>query len=266
MSESRALQSRHDLMNPAEARCAVRSGVITGNTAGMAPGFIQGNLVILPGDLAFDFMRFCQRNPKPCPIVSVSDIGNPALPDLGNDIDIRSDIPSYNVYRGGELTETLTDINQLWRDDFVTFIIGCSYSFEQALVNEGVALRHLEEGLTVSMYKTNLETTPAGRFCGGMVVSMRPLTPSNAIRAVEITSRFPHTHGTPVHLGDPAQIGINDISKPDWGDGQLIKKDEIPVFWACGVTPQNVLQNACPEIFITHKPGSMLITDLPSAR
>ncbi len=259
------ITARHDPADPAAARRAIRTGAFTGQTGGLAPGYTQGNLVILPADLAMDFLRYCQRNPKPCPLVGVSETGDPALPTLGRDIDIRTDVPSYNVYRDGELASTVSDIRDLWRDDFVTFILGCSFSFEAALVSEGVSLRHLDEGLTVSMYLTSLETTPAGPFGGGMVVSMRPLTPRNAIRAVEITSRFPHTHGSPVHLGDPSLIGIADIARPDWGDAQRIEADELPVFWACGVTPQNAIRQARPVICITHKPGSMLITDLPSA-
>ncbi len=265
MSDTHALDPQYDMSDPASARRAFRTGAFTGNTAGIAPGYTQGNLAILPADLALDFMRFCQRNPKPCPIIGVSETGDPFLPTLGRDIDIRCDVPSYNVYRNGELDDEVTDISELWQDDFVTFVLGCSYSFEQALVDGGVGLRHWDEDLTVSMYRTNIETEAAGPFSGGTVVSMRPLTARNAIRAVEITSRFPHTHGSPVHLGDPAQIGIADISKPDWGDAQRIEADEIPVFWACGVTPQNAVRQAKPEICITHKPGSMLVTDLPSA-
>jgi uncharacterized protein YcsI (UPF0317 family) len=230
----------------------------------MAPGYTQGNLVILPAKQAMDFMRYCQRNPKPCPLVGVSDTGNPMLITLGNDIDIRTDIPSYNVYQNGELVETVSDIKSLWQNDFVAFIIGCSFSFEQAMMNEGIPIRHIEKNLTVPMYVSSIETSPAGIFCGGTVVSMRSMTARNAIRAVEITSRFPHTHGSPIHFGDPNVIGINDISKPDWGDAQFIADDEIPVFWACGVTPQNAIRIAKPEICITHTPGSMLITDLPS--
>ena len=253
-----------DLTNPRAVRTTIREGKITGETSGLGSNYVQGNLAILPADLAMDFLRFCQRNPKPCPLVGVSETGDPMLPTLGHDIDIRTDIPSYNVYRNGELTETIPNINSLWRDDFVTFIIGCSFSFEQALVNEGVPLQHWDRSLTVSMYVTNVMTTPAGPFGGGTVVSMRPMTARNAIRSVEITSRFPHTHGSPIHLGDPAQIGINDISKPDWGDAQQIRDNQIPVFWACGVTPQNAIRMAKPEMCITHTPGSMLITDLPA--
>lgn len=265
MSEIRNLDAATDWNDPAAARRAFRTGAYSGQTGGLAPGYTQGNLAILPADLAMDFLRYCQRNPKPCPLVGVSETGDPGLPTLGADIDIRTDIPSYNVYRDGELAETVSDISSLWQDDFVAFILGCSFSFEQALVTEGVPLRHLEEDLIVSMYRTNIETVPAGPFSGGTVVSMRPMTARNAIRAVEITQRFPHTHGSPVHLGDPAQIGIADIAKPDWGDVQRLEADEIPVFWACGVTPQNAIRQARPPICITHTPGSMLITDLPSA-
>jgi len=264
MSGIQILSADCDLADPASVRRTIRSGAFTGQTAGMAPGYTQGNLAILPVNLAMDFLRYCQRNPKPCPLVGVSDTGNPMLPTLGRDIDIRTDIPSYNIYRNGELADTVSDINSLWQDDFVVFIIGCSFSFEQAMVNDGINLRHLQDNLTVSMYVTTLETIPAGPFCGGTVVSMRPMTARNAIRAVEITSRFPHTHGSPVHLGDPAEIGIEDLANPDWGDAQQIEENEIPVFWACGVTPQNAIRLAKPEICITHTPGSMLITDLPS--
>ena len=265
MKEVSSLHNSQPLNCPQEARQAIRSGQAFSTTAGLAPGYTQGNLAILRKELALDFMRYCQRNPKPCPLVGVSETGNPYLPTLGHDLDIRTDIASYNVYRNGELTDTVSDITDLWQDDFVAFIIGCSFSFEQALVSEGVALRHLDENLTVSMWRTNIETLPAGPFGGGMVVSMRPLVAEKAIRAVEVTSRFPHTHGSPVHLGNPALIGIKDINTPDWGDPQRIEPDEIPVFWGCGVTPQNAIRQAKPDICITHTPGSMLITDIPSA-
>ena len=265
MKEVSSLHNSQPLNCPQEARQAIRSGQAFSTTAGLAPGYTQGNLAILRKDLALDFMRYCQRNPKPCPLVGVSETGNPYIPTLGHDLDIRTDIASYNVYRYGELTDTVSDITDLWQDDFVAFIIGCSFSFEQALVSEGVALRHLDENLTVSMWRTNIETLPAGPFGGGMVVSMRPLVAEKAIHAVEVTSRFAHTHGSPVHLGDPALIGIKDINTPDWGDPQRIEPDEIPVFWGCGVTPQNAIRQAKPDICITHTPGSMLITDIPSA-
>jgi uncharacterized protein YcsI (UPF0317 family) len=251
--------------SPVEARRLIRSGAHSGHTAAMAPGYMQGNLAILPAAYALDFARYCQRNPKPCPLVGVSDTGDPMLRTLGEDIDIRTDIGSYNVFRDGELVDQVTDIRELWRDDFVAFVLGCSYSFEDALLAEGVRLKHLETGAVVAMYYTSIKTVPAGAFAGPTVVSMRPMTTAHAIRAVEVTARFPHTHGTPVHLGRPELIGIDDILQPDQGDVPEIDDDEIPVFWACGVTPQLAVRAARPEICITHTPGSMLVTDLRSA-
>lgn len=248
---------------PAEIRARIRAGELSGHTAGMAPGHLQGNVAILPGELAEDFFRFCQRNPKPCPLVGVSDRGDPGLPTLGTDIDIRTDLGGYNVFRDGKLVEQREQIADLWRDDFVTFVLGCSFSFEEALMAEGIRLRHIEQDRTVSMYRTSIQTVPAGPFSGEMVVSMRPMTTRDAIRAVQITGRFPEAHGTPVHLGDPAEIGIRDISRPDWGDPTEFRPGEIPVFWACGVTPQVAVRNARPPVCITHSPGRMLVTDIP---
>lgn len=259
-------QDVHDELLDADLptiRAAIREGRFRGQTAGLAAGNLQGNLAILPADLALDFARFCQRNPKPCPLVGVSGTGDPMLRTLG-DIDIRIDVPSYNVYRHGELTEQLTDLNELWQDDYVAFVLGCSFSFEEALVSEGVPLRHILENSTVPMYRTNIACVPAGPFHGNTVVSMRPMQTADAIRAVEVTARYPMTHGTPVHMGDPAVIGIDDFGTADWGDAMELRPGEIPVFWACGVTPQNIAQEAKPPICITHTPGSMLITDLPS--
>lgn len=248
----------------AAVRARIRSGEYTGQTAGLAPGFVQGNVVILPRDMAHDFLAFCHRNPKPCPLLATSEPGDPTLPQLG-DIDIRTDVPRYRVFRNGELVEEVTDIRHLWRDDFVTFILGCSFSFEEALLQAGISLRHIEKGTTVSMYRTNVPTVPAGPFSGPTVVSMRPMRPADAIRAIQITSRFPAVHGAPIHLGDPSLIGIRDINRPDWGDPTEIREDEIPVFWACGVTPQVAIEQARPPLCITHKPGHMLITDLRNA-
>lgn len=251
--------------SPAAARVPIRTGRFTGQTAGLARGFLQGNVVVLPRSHALDFANFCHRNPKPCPLVAMSDPGDPMLPLLGDDIDIRTDVPAYNVYRDGELAEQPTDLRDLWREDFVTFVLGCSFSFEEALLDAGIPLRHIEDDLTVSMYRTTLPTVPAGPFRGGIVVSMRPMTPANAIRAVAITGRFNAAHGAPLHLGDPAAIGIADIARPDWGDAQPIRPGEVPVFWACGVTPQAAVREAKPPICITHRPGAMLITDRRSA-
>lgn len=266
MAASDVLDLPADLtsLSPQAVRPYIRSGRLTWKTAGLAPGHLQGNLVILPASVALDFARFCQRNPKPCPLVGVSDTGDPMLRTLGADIDVRTDVPSYNVYRDGELAGQPTDIKDLWTEDSVTFVLGCSYSFERALEMEGVPLRHFETGDVLSMYRTNIECTPAGPFRGTMVTSMRPMPIADAIRAVEITARFPMTHGTPMHLGDPAQIGVADLMKPDWGDPPTIYEGEIPVFWACGVTPQNVIQEAKLPLVITHTPGCTLITDLPS--
>ncbi len=243
-------------------RAPIRAGIHTGQTAGLAPGHVQGNLVILPADWANDFLRFCQANPKPCPLLAVSEVGDPMLPTLGADIDIRTDVPRYRVYRDGDLADEPTDIRALWREDFVTFVIGCSFSFEEALLAAGVPVRHIQMNRNVPMYRTTMPCTPAGRFRGDLVVSMRPLSPADAIRAVQITSRFPSVHGAPVHIGAPDRIGIGDIARPDFGDAVDIADGEMPVFWACGVTPQVAIRNARPPIAITHSPGTMLITDL----
>lgn len=245
-------------------RAPIRSGEWASHTSGLSRDLVQGNLVILPAGLASDFLRFCQRNPKPCPLLAVSEPGDPMLPTLGEDIDIRSDVPRYRVWRNGELVDEPTDISSLWRDDLVTFVIGCSFSFEQALLDAGLPLRHVAQKRNVAMYRSNIATTPAGPFNGPMVVSMRPLKAADAIRAIQITSRFPSVHGAPVHIGDPALIGIKDVMRPDYGDAVEVMPDELPVFWACGVTPQAAIAQARPEFCITHAPGSMLITDLPN--
>lgn len=261
-------------MNPTEpivsqaqaVRLRIRAGEITGHTSGLAPGCVQGNVVILPADLATDFLRFCQANPKPCPLLAVSEPGAAALPALGADIDIRSDVPRYRVFSHGELVEEPTDIRGLWRDDLVSFILGCSFSFEWALLEDGLRLRHQDCGVNVPMYRTSIETAPAGRFRGPLVVSMRPFRPADAIRAIQITSRFPGVHGAPVHIGKPELIGIRDLARPDWGGAVTVEADELPLFWACGVTPQAVIAEVKPDFCITHAPGSMLITDLANSR
>ena len=248
--------------DPRHVRSAIRQGLWSSHTSGLAHGRVQGNLVILPEVLAGDFLRFCQRNPKPCPVLAVSEPGQVALPKLGEDIDIRSDLPQYRVWRHGELAQEVGHIAHLWRDDLVTFVLGCSFSFEAALQEAGISLRHINEGKNVAMYRTNIATESAGPFGGAMVVSMRPMPAADVIRAVQVTSRFPNVHGAPVHIGDPALIGIADIAKPDYGDAVALMPGEIPVFWACGVTPQSAILNAQPAFCITHAPGCMLITDL----
>jgi uncharacterized protein YcsI (UPF0317 family) len=257
--------SERSIADPREARRAIRSGALTGTTAAVAPGYVQANLAILPKDYALDFMTFCQRNPKPCPLLGTSEPGVPTLPTLADDLDIRTDVPAYRVFRDGEFVEDVADIRSLWRDDFVVFALGCSFSFEQPLVEAGLELRHWTTGTVVPMYLTSIDTAPAGPFGGKMVVSMRPFRPADAIRAVQITSRFPSVHGAPVHLGKPELIGIEDINKAWQGDDPEIRDDELPVFWACGVTPQVVVRQAKPPICITHKPGHMLVTDVLNA-
>ncbi len=243
------------------ARLACRNGYV-GSTAGFAPGHVQGNLAVLPEKLASAFHRFCQLNPKPCPIIGMSDVGDPRIPSLGLDLDIRTDIPRYRVWHDGEPTSEPTDIMSLWRDDLVAFVLGCSFSFEEALLADDISIRHIEENVRVPMYRTNITCAEAAPFAGPMVVSMRPMKPKDAIRAVQITSRFPSVHGAPVHLGLPQSIGITDLTKPDYGDPVSIAPDEIPVFWACGVTPQSVIAAAKVPFAITHAPGMMLVTDL----
>ena len=243
------------------ARHAIRCNAHAGPTSGLAPGFVQANLAILPRALAEDFLRFCQLNPKPCPLVGVGAPGDWRLPALAEDLDIRTDLSRYRVWRDGAVVDEPSDLMRWWRDDLVTFAIGCSFSFEEALLEGGIELRHMTCDCTVPMYRTSIATTPAGPFRGPLVVSMRPMTPANAIRAVQITTRFPSVHGAPVHLGKPDMIGIKDIAKPDWGDAVPIGDDEIPVFWACGVTPQSVIMAVRPEFCITHYPGAMLVTD-----
>ncbi len=243
-------------------RLAARQGRWTGHTSGLAGEYVQGNVVILPADLASDFLRYCQRNAKACPLLAVSEPGDPQLPDLGADLDIRTDVPAYRVWRHGELVAQPQDIRDLWRDDLVSFVLGCSFSFEHALLADGMALRHVSEGRNVAMYRTTLPTRPAGPFHGPMVVSMRPLKAADAIRAVQITSRLPQVHGAPLHIGDPRLIGINDLSQPDYGEAVAVMPDELPVFWACGVTPQSAIAASKPAFCITHAPGAMLLTDL----
>jgi uncharacterized protein YcsI (UPF0317 family) len=243
------------------ARLACRSGMAS-TTAGVAPGFVQGNLAIVPERFAGAFHRFCQLNPKPCPIIGMSDVGDPRIPALGADLDIRTDLPRYRVWRDGGVVDEPTDIEAHWRDDLVAFVLGCSFSFEEALLAEGLPIKHIERKVRVPMYRTSIECASAGPFAGPMVVSMRPFKPADAIRAVQITTRFPAVHGAPVHLGHPHLIGIKDITKPDYGDPVPLDADEIPVFWACGVTPQAVIAAAKLPFAITHAPGLMLVTDL----
>jgi uncharacterized protein YcsI (UPF0317 family) len=247
-------------------RLRVRSGAFSGPTTGLAFGNVQANLVVIPSALAHDFMRFAQANPKPCPLLAVSEPGDPRLPSLGEDLDIRTDLPRYRVWRRGEIVDEPTDVRSVWRDDLVSFAIGCSFSFEEALIQDGIEVRHIARGSNVPMYRTNIPCKPAGPFRGPLVVSMRPFKPADAIRAIQITSRFPSVHGAPVHIGVPRAIGIGNLGKPDYGDPVPVDNDELPVFWACGVTPQAAISEAKPDFCITHAPGSMLITDLRNTK
>lgn len=246
----------------AELRVRIRNRELTRHTSGLADDLVQGNLVILPAADAHDFLLYCQRNPRPCPLIGVGEVGDPFMPMLGANLDLRTDLPSYRVWRDGEIVDECADVSEVWRDDLVAFVIGCSFSFEWAMRIEGIPVRHIEEDCNVPMYRTSIETQSAGAFGGPLVVSMRPLVAADAIRAVQITSRFPAVHGAPVHIGDPALIGISDLSRPDYGDAVSVLPHELPVFWACGVTPQAALKRARPSFCITHAPGSMLITDL----
>ncbi|MEP1768424.1 MAG: putative hydro-lyase [Sulfitobacter sp.] len=246
----------------AQVRAAIRNGSYEGHTAGLAAGKLQCNLAILPEKYALDFLRFCQRNPKPCPLVGVGDTGSPNLPTLGHDIDIRSDVSKYRIFRDGVLRDEVTDISDIWSDDLVTVALGCSFTFENALLRNNIPVRHIETGRNVPMYRSNIDLVPAGQFSGKMVVTMRPIPEAKVAQANEISGKFPQAHGSPIAVGDPAQVGIADLSKPDWGEAVEVKAGEIPVYWACGVTPQNVLLDAQLPICITHSPGHMLISDV----
>lgn len=244
-------------------RAAIRAGRYTSHTAGLGRGYLQANLAIMPEEFALDFMRFCQRNPKPCPLTGVSDTGNPAMFTMGRDIDVRTDVPTYNIYRNGKLDTAVTDITDIWRDDFVVFALGCSFTFEHALQQVGIPIRHIENNTTVPMFRSNIETVPAGPFSGMTVVSMRAIPQGRVDEVAAISRRFPLAHGAPLYWGDPAGIGISDIMQPDWGDPAPVGPGEVPVFWACGVTPQVAIEAASLPICITHKPGHMLITEIP---
>ncbi len=249
-------------INQPDVRSKIRAGSYSGHTSGLADGFLQANLVILDQSYACDFMRFCQRNPKACPLVGVTDTGSPYMHTLGTDIDIRTDVPSYYVYRRGLLDETVTDISPLWNDQMVGFALGCSFTFEHALIRAGIPVWHIDNDRTVPMFKTNIDTIEAGPFAGPMVVSMRAIPSKKLEMVFSISANFPMAHGVPIHWGDPSVIGIADLNEPDWGDPSPVGDNEIAVFWACGVTPQAAILQAKPPISITHKPGQMLITDV----
>ena len=248
--------------SPKELRELIRKGRLVQPTGGMAPGYVQANLAILPKDLAFDFLLFCQRNPKPCPVLEVVEAGSTEPRETAPGADLRFDVPKYRVYQHGEMTAEVEEVSEFWQDDLVSFLLGCSFTFESALMATGISLRHIDRGTNVAMYITNIATAPAGMFSGPMVVSMRPVPREKVVKAVQVTSRFPAVHGAPIHIGDPEVIGISDISRPDLGDPAEFKEGEVPVFWACGVTPQVVAMKSKPPLMITHSPGHMFITDM----
>ena len=246
---------------PDDVRQLIRSGNLVQPTSGIAPGYVQANLAILPRDLAFDFLLFCQRNPKPCPLLEVVEAGDVEPAQFAPGADLRTDVPLYRIYEYGEMTAEVEDISEFWRDDLVSFLLGCSFSFESALTRAGIPLRHIERETNVSMFITDIPATSAGVFNGPTVVSMRPIRQEQVVRAVQVTSRFPAVHGAPLHVGDPTAIGIDDIMQPDFGDPTEIRSGEVPVFWACGVTPQAAAMASRPPMMITHSPGYMFITD-----
>jgi uncharacterized protein YcsI (UPF0317 family) len=247
---------------PSEIRQLCRNSMLDTPTPGLALGFVQANLVVLPYSLAFEFLLFCQRNPKPCPILDVTEVGDYEPKIIAPGADVRTDLPRYRVFRHGELVEEITDISSFWRSDLVAFLVGCSFSFENAMLNSGLPVRHVEEEKNVPMYKTNIECIPTQKFSSPLVVSMRPLPANQVVRAVEVTSRYYKAHGSPVHIGSPDAIGIKELEKPDYGDAVTVREGEVPVFWACGVTTQTAIFQAKPELAITHSPGHMFISDL----
>ncbi|MFQ5790794.1 MAG: putative hydro-lyase [Acidobacteriota bacterium] len=253
-------------LRPRELRQQIRAGEWQGPTAGCCEGYVQANLVILPRSLAYDFLLFCHRNPRPCPLLEVTDAGEPEPKRTAPGADLRTDVPRYRVYRQGHLEKGLTDITSFWRDDLGGFLLGCSFTFDGELRKAAIPVRHVEEGKNVSMYITNRSCVPAGRFAGPLVVTMRPIPAPLVSRAVELSSRLPLAHGAPIHVGDPEGLGIRDLSRPDFGDPVSVASGDVPVFWACGVTPQAVALDGRPELLIAHAPGHMFITDLRTDR
>jgi uncharacterized protein YcsI (UPF0317 family) len=249
-------------LDSGSVRAAIRMNSYQGHTAGLASGKLQANLAIMTEEYALDFMRFCQRNPKPCPVSGVSDVGNPMMFTLGQDIDIRTDVSAYNIYRDGQLANSQLDIMDIWQDAFVTFALGCSFTFEHAALRAGIKLWHIENNTTVPMFRSTIDCVPAGRFSGAMVVSMRAVPKEQVDLVSEISAQYPLAHGAPIHIGNPSEIGISNVNNPEWGDPAPILDGHVPVFWACGVTPQVAIENARVPIVITHKPGHMLISDI----
>ena len=254
-----------DPRHPREIGQDIRNGKLTGITAGLGAGHVQANLAVLPRDCAYDFLLFCQRNPRPCPLLEVTDAGSTEPVGVAPGADLRTDLPRYRIYKHGELADEVTDATPYWRDDLVAFLLGCSFTFEWALLEAGIRLWHVEHGKNVAMWRTSIPCRPAGVFHGPVVVSMRPIASADLSKAVTASARFPGAHGAPIHIGDPAAIGIRDLARPDWGDAQEFRPGDVPVFWACGVTPQAVALASKPAFMITHSPGHMFITDVPNS-
>ncbi|GHV55251.1 DUF1445 domain-containing protein [Synergistales bacterium] len=248
-------------MPPAEVRALIRDGKWTAPTSGVSLGYVQANMIILPADWAYDFLLYAARNPKPCPILDVTEAGSPEPKMIAPGADVRTDLPRYRIWENGVLADEPTDIKSAWRSDLVAFMIGCSFSFESALLDAGIRIRHIDEGVNVPMYLTSAPCVPAGRFSGNVVMSMRPIPHAQVAKAVTCTARFPSVHGAPMHIGDPSAIGVRDINKPEFGDAVTIKEGETPVFWACGVTPQAAVMSSKPPFAVTHAPGHMFIAD-----
>ena len=255
----------YGLKTPREVRSLIRKGEWDFYTKGLAMGYMQANLVVLPEKDAFEFLVFCQRNSKPCPVIDVTDVGSAEPAYTAPGADLRTDLPRYRVFKNGEIVDEPTDITEYWRDDLVAFLLGCSLTFEGALLDAGVPIRTLEMGIGTCDFVTSVRCNPSGKFHGPMVMSMRPMTPAHAIPATQVTTRFSATHGAPMHIGDPSAIGIEDINDPTFGSAVEIKEGEVPVFWACGITPQTVALESKVEFMITHKPGHMFITDISDA-
>lgn len=255
----------YSLMHPQEVKKLIREGKIDFQTSGMCNGYAQANLCILPKEYAFDFLLFCMRNPKPCPVLEVGDVGSREIKTMADGGDICKDFPKYRIWKNGVLEKEVTDISEYWQDDYVYFLIGCSFSFESELLEADIPVRHIQEGRNVPMFNTNIKLQSAGKFHGNMVVSMRPIPDELVVKSVNVTAAMPRVHGAPVHIGNPESIGIKDVTKPDYGDSVTINEGETPVFWACGVTPQNVIMQTKPPIAITHAPGHMFITDVKNS-
>ncbi len=248
-------------LSPSELRARIRARRWTAPTSGAAPGAVQANLVMVPEEAAFDFLLFCVRNPRPCPLLDVLEPGE-VEPSIAPGADLRTDLPRYRIYERGVLKEETDQIVDRFHDRMVSFLLGCSFSFENALLAAGLPVRNLEQGCNVSMYITDIACRRAGPFQTPMVVSMRPMKPAEAIRAVQVTTRFHLTHGAPLHLGAPDAIGIRDLTRPEFGDPVTIHPGEMPVFWACGVTGILAATSAPLPLVITHAPGHMFVTDL----